>query len=315
MQTSSPNGIIEIDSEGPTMSMPIVIDVDQEEMSMTSTEVNNNDEKYSVVPMDITTTSENRVVIEGESSFEGRQQIAICMEDLDCLRPREYLNDNVINAYLKLILADKQAKKNVPNIQLLDNFLLRTLSRDIDMKQSYSAVANKYGLNKELCQEIADKKKRLIKKYKIFEADYLVLPICHDSHWFMIIVCHLSKIRHWGHKILIFDSMYNSEYYYEEHLNVLLHFIVGSYIVTEKAGEQDVRKFMEDLFRNFTVTDVPRQSNTTDCGLYLFEYFERFFDNPAMKRKWPNLIDKKVMRFKRRKVLNVLKEFIEQSRS
>lgn len=246
---------------------------------------------------------------------EGRQNIAVRMKDLECLKPSAHLNDNVINAYLKLILSDKQEEGNVPKIQLLDNFLLTTLSRGIDMEQSYSVASNRYGLNRELCQEIAEKKKRLIEKYTIFKADFVVLPICHNDHWFMIIVCHLSKMRDVGCKILIFDSIHNSEDYYEEHLNVLLHFVVGSYIVTGKAGERDVRKFMDDLFKNIELPDVPRQSNNTDCGLYLLEYFENFLDNPDINRNWSNLIDKRIMRYKRQKVKNALKEIIEQSRS
>lgn len=242
-----------------------------------------------------------------------RQKIAIGADDLACLEPGVYLNDNVINAYLTHILAEKQRQPNMPKILLLDNFFLKTLSRDIDMKQSYSIATKKYGFKKALCIEMAHKKERLIKKKKIFDADFLVLPICHVDHWFMIIVCHLSKMNEVGCKILIFDSVHNVEDYYDEHLNVLLHFIAGSYVLTEMCKNGDVNGFIENLYRNIEMPNVPRQTNSTDCGLYLMEYLEKFFDTPVVgvNQNWSMLIEKKLMRYKRQKVKKILQSLME----
>lgn len=239
-----------------------------------------------------------------------RPKIAIYAENLVCLEPKTDLNDNVVNAYLTYTLSIKQLQANMPVIHLLDSFFLQTVSRDIDMKQSYSVATNEYGLDKGLCREIAKKRERMIRKLKIFDADFLVLPICHASHWFLFIVCHLSRVKENSCKILIFDSVNNSEDYYKEHLNVLLHFIVGSYMLTEKHDDGDVERLMEYLLANFLIPDVPRQTNTTDCGLYVIEYVEKFFDNPDVHQDWSALINKNAMRCRRQKIKKILQTLV-----
>lgn len=239
-------------------------------------------------------------------------KIALCAANLSCLSPREYLNDAVVMAYLSHILAEKQRQApHSPKFQLLDNFLLETVSRDIDMMQSYQIATSKFGFNKRLSIEMIQKKERNIKKAKIFDADFLILPICHEQHWFSIVVAHLSRINEEGCKVIILDSITNPEVYYEEHLNKLLHLIVASYMLVEKREDDDVIRFAEYLLRSIDIVSVPRQTNTTDCGLYLFEYLENFCNFPDIYQNWSALIDKKKMRSKRSAVKKILQSLLE----
>lgn len=277
-----------------------IIDLDQEQTSTSSQIV----------------LDQPHVSIAEATSFQmgnsDHPKIALCAANLSCLKPREYLNDAVVMAYLTHILAEKQKLvPNSPKFQLLDNFLLETVSRDIDMMQSYQIVPRKYGFNKRLSIEMIQKKERNIKKAKIFDADFLILPICHEQHWFSVVVAHLSRVDEMGCKILIFDSIANPEVYYEEHLNALLHLIVASHMLVKNRADDDVIRFAESLLRSIDIVNVPRQTNTTDCGLYLFEYLENFCNFPDIGQDWSKLIDKKKMRYKRIAVMKLLQKLLE----
>lgn len=228
-------------------------------------------------------------------------KVSYCLEDAESLRPRHHLNDNVINAYLAIILDRLQRKHaNLPRILLQDNFFLNTLSRDIDMNQSLAIAVNEYGFNRELCNEMIRKKARLIKRTKVFDADYLVIPLCHNEHWSLIVFCRAAT------RILLLDSIDFGDSHYAEHLNTLVHFLVSSFIVHKQGSDDEVEKLASTLLRNTDVPVVPRQTNTSDCGVYLLEYFEKFFENPTLDRDWSELVNRRKMKGKRKQIKNEL---------
>lgn len=149
---------------------------------------------------DLTMSDDDGVSLAVQIDIQGRQ-VSFFKENLSCLEPEKYLNENVIDIYLQLKLADKQVGKNV---LLMESRFLQIIG---------SRIAQSGPIE------------RLVKKYDILKADFLVFPICAQKHWFMFIVSRECDL----HKVFVFNSMKHSIDLYTNHLKSLECFIRSSY--------------------------------------------------------------------------------------
>lgn len=115
----------------------------------------------------------------------GKGGIEIKVNDYVCLASDQYLNDVIIDFYLKYvfqnILSDEQRAKT----HIFSSFFYNTLTNTKHMGSS----------GKDVTLTAAQKRHERVKKWtknvNIFEKDYIVVPINQQSHWFLAIICHL----------------------------------------------------------------------------------------------------------------------------
>lgn len=102
-----------------------------------------------------------------------------------CLASDQYLNDIIIDFYLKWLHINIIAEEKQSRTFIFSTFFykrLTTLSR--------STIS---GQEKEVKQTAAQKRHARVqnwtKNVNLFEKDYIVIPINEQSHWFLVIIC------------------------------------------------------------------------------------------------------------------------------
>ncbi|EDW04455.1 GH23254 [Drosophila grimshawi] len=156
--------------------------------------------------------------------------ISINNADIMTLTKNSWLNDNVINLYLNLIVARSQ-KITLPRVYAMNTFFVPSLLK------GYKNVS------------------RWTRHVDIFKEDMILVPVHVDNvHWCMAII-DMSK-----NMISYYDSFNIPN---PTVLNALRNFLI----------EQSLARKLETplTLKDFQVqhaTNVPRQTNTSDCGVF-----------------------------------------------
>lgn len=133
----------------------------------------------------------------------------------------------------------------------------------------------------QACKEVEN----WTRKVDVFSKDFILIPINDMSHWSLAIICHPNKIR-----LPEEDGIIPTSIGYTPciiHLNSLRDTHTDVVKVLERfLREEWIRKFrtprelakkMFNGFRSIT-PEVPQQTNLTDCGVFLLQYFENFLN-------------------------------------
>lgn len=99
------------------------------------------------------------------------ENIQITEDDLDCLKPYHYLNDKIINFYLKYLYRTLLNHDQQRRVHIFDSFF----SEALDQMDESRVV-------------------RWLRGIKVFEKDYILVPALIDQHWFLIVVCNASSL-------------------------------------------------------------------------------------------------------------------------
>jgi sentrin-specific protease 7 len=193
----------------------------------------------------------------------GREEVYL--HDYKTLKNDTKLNDSIVNAYLAYLKTEELDKKLRENVVVFPSTFWLKLTED------------KFGGSPEKRHQRVS---RWTKNVDIFSKKCIVFPICKDDHWFVIIVLNASftmslqkeKLLNGEPFMLVFCSMgYASE---DETIKTIREYLSIEWKVTQKT---QVCSFniteMPAIF-----PEVPRQTNGTDCGLYLLHYIEKFFN-------------------------------------
>lgn len=197
---------------------------------------------------------------------------------LKTLDPYRKLNDNVVDVYLNMSL-DKLSQSLREKVHVFSNFF-------------YSKLKNLPDYDEEVKEKMV---RRWDKHVKLFDKNYLVIPICDGGHWFMAIICfaylvkpvpvvidldqQVTEMRRTTPKaaILIFDSLkvkYLPRFSQpiREYLRLRWKF--------ERPDEPPKIFGKESMPLIYAISF--KQRNTYDCGVFMLHYFQRFFENPLM---------------------------------
>ncbi|KAF9183152.1 SUMO1 sentrin specific peptidase 1 [Haplosporangium sp. Z 767] len=163
--------------------------------------------------------------------------VTILKKDIHTLRPGEWLNDEVINFYGNLIMARSKEMTSLPKVHVFSTFFYKTLSE------------NGY-----------DKVRRWTKKVKLFEMDYVLIPIhCSGNHWTTAVIDMANK------RIEYYDSLLGN--------NPKCFLILRGYL--ERESQDKLKKpFDFEGWENDCPKDIPRQKNGFDCGVFTCTFIE-----------------------------------------
>ena len=165
--------------------------------------------------------------------------------DFRSLADKNYLNDKIIEEYLRLIASRNEDDSQLPTVYSCSVFLYKQL--------------DKFGLD-----EGWKRTKRWIRE-DITAKDYVLFPIHNREHWTLIVVEPSKRTVHY------LDSLLGSRHFSAAPRMIKAYMERRHKEIGEKA-EYKV-KIREDL---------PLQTNGVDCGVFVCQYAERLTRQAAM---------------------------------
>lgn len=108
--------------------------------------------------------------------------ISVTNEDLHCLNEGEFLNDVIIDFYLKYLVLEKLKKEEADRIHIFSSFFYKRLNQ-----------RERRNLHETSNLSIQQKRHRRVKTWTrhvdIFEKDFIFVPLNEAAHWFLAVVC------------------------------------------------------------------------------------------------------------------------------
>ncbi|XP_041710284.1 sentrin-specific protease 6 [Coregonus clupeaformis] len=134
-------------------------------------------------------------IVEIESTFKGpvkrvilyppppaRGGISVTNEDLHCLNEGEFLNDVIIDFYLKYLVSAMLKKEDASRSHMFSSFFYKRLTQTEQGKTPYS-------------EDLPVKKRRhnrvrtWTRNVDLFQKDFIFVPINESAHWFLAVIC------------------------------------------------------------------------------------------------------------------------------
>ncbi|NXW08441.1 SENP7 protease, partial [Fregetta grallaria] len=107
--------------------------------------------------------------------------LGVTREDLECLEYGEFLNDVIIDFYLKYLLLEKAPKHLADRTHIFSSFFYKCLTR---------TEKNSEG---DLKVSAAQRRHRRVRTWtrhiNIFSKDYIFVPVNEESHWYIAVIC------------------------------------------------------------------------------------------------------------------------------
>jgi len=171
----------------------------------------------------------------GEDILSECFNLQIKKDDIWRLRDCEWLNDEVINFYMEVLLDRcKKSPAKLPKCHFFNSFFYPLLAKD-----GYSRV------------------RKWSRKVDIFEMDKVVVPVHMGNHWCLAVVNFREK------RFEYYDSLGGSN---STCLKALRQYV--------KEEHKDKKKKEIDLsdWTDYTPSDIPHQRNGYDCGVFMCKY-------------------------------------------
>ncbi|KAF0036276.1 hypothetical protein F2P81_011588 [Scophthalmus maximus] len=161
--------------------------------------------------------------------------LRLTRKDLYTLSNLNWLNDEVINFYMNL-LVERSKDPNLPSVNTFNTFFYPKLGRS-----GYSAV------------------RRWTKKTDIFSKDILLVPVHLGVHWCLSVVDFRKKA------IMYFDSMGGNN---DEACRILFDYLQQE-SRDKKGKELDTSGW---TLHSKKPSEIPQQMNGSDCGMFTCKY-------------------------------------------
>ena len=167
--------------------------------------------------------------------------ISITRKDIRTLKGLTWLNDEIINYYLNLIVDRGNKSENFASCHTMNTFFYPRL-----LEGGYSKV------------------QRWTKRVDIFSKDFLLVPIHLQVHWCMAVVSFKNKT------ILYYDSMGHPN---NTCLGTLEQYVKDEY-KNKKNPDGKLPQFSTDDWTVSNATGIPQQGNASDCGMFSLTFAE-----------------------------------------
>nr|XP_044627625.1 sentrin-specific protease 7 isoform X3 [Equus asinus] len=260
--------------------------------------------------------------------------LGVTNEDLECLEEGEFLNDVIIDFYLKYLILEKASDELVERSHIFSSFFYKCLTR----KENNLTEDNP---SLSMAQRRHKRVRTWTRHINIFNKDYIFVPVNESSHWYLAVICfpwleeavyedfpqtmtqqaQAQQSQH-GNKAIDNDQHATSTLSLatedsqstETNMSVPKKMCKRPCILildSLKAASiqntvQNLREYLEvewevkrKTHREFSKTNmvdlcpkVPKQDNSSDCGVYLLQYVESFFKDPIVNFELPIHLEK-----------------------
>ncbi|XP_032979871.1 sentrin-specific protease 7 isoform X5 [Rhinolophus ferrumequinum] len=260
--------------------------------------------------------------------------LGVTNEDLECLEEGEFLNDVIIDFYLKYLILEKASDELVERSHIFSSFFYKCLTR----KENNLTEDNP---NLSMAQRRHKRVRTWTRHINIFNKDYIFVPVNESSHWYLAVICfpwleeavyedfpqtisqqsqaqqsqqdnktidndlHTTSVLSLGTVdsqntetnmsipkkmckrpcILILDSLKAASI--QNTVQNLREYLEIEWEVKRKTHREFNKINMVDL-----CPKVPKQDNSSDCGVYLLQYVESFFKDPIVNFELPIHLEK-----------------------
>nr|XP_056712285.1 sentrin-specific protease 6 [Euleptes europaea] len=127
--------------------------------------------------------------------------ISVTNEDLHCLNEGEFLNDVIIDFYLKYLVLEKLKKEDADRIHVFSSFFYKRLNqrerRNLHETSKLTIQQKRHGRVKTWTRHV-----------DIFEKDFIFVPLNEAAHWFLAVICYPGLEM----------PVYEPNPYYQEHI-------------------------------------------------------------------------------------------------
>ncbi|KAI8336989.1 hypothetical protein BC941DRAFT_452629 [Chlamydoabsidia padenii] len=178
--------------------------------------------------------------------------ITITKKDQKRLAPSQYLNDSVIDFYLKCTWERKAIAETT---HIFSTLFYNRLTQGMGQPIAYENV-RKWTTNTDL-----------------FDKKYAVFPINEKLHWYLVIVCNLDRCIPNQTKDATDSDIWNMP------SDSKSNDASNRYMEMEAFTRRHVEK-IDFVTPKFRYAHVPMQDNTCDCGVYLLHFVDLFLNSP-----------------------------------
>ncbi|KAF2076186.1 hypothetical protein CYY_002486 [Polysphondylium violaceum] len=208
-----------------------------------------------------------------------RDVINITSDDLSRLEPFQYLNDSIVDFYIRYIKDKYVDAKDSSRFHFFNTYFYNILTTQSKIEDAYTKIS------------------KWTKNTDIFSKDFIFIPICENFHWTLVIVAfaYLDSDKQSSSQksvILYLDSLHSGLGKITNKIREYLSLEWENKKSKPSNGEIPEKKFN---FKNLPLyrCSVPKQNNLCDCGVFLLHYIELFcrnpeknFDDPLNKPQW-----------------------------
>ena len=201
----------------------------------------------------------------------GRGSVSVSFMDYKTLERDTYLNDIIIDFYLTYLLHTVLSPEEREHVHVFSAMFYKSLTL---------ARANEEQGLSSFSQKMHSRVKRWTKNVNIFDKKLVIVPICQQSHWYLIIIIKPGQIifdaesRQNGEPLfLVLDSL-ESLSGKKSVKNLRLY--VKQEWLAKNPGQPEV-SFSKKKMKTVRPRK-PEQENFTDCGIFLLHYVEKIFN-------------------------------------
>ncbi|XP_022725960.1 probable ubiquitin-like-specific protease 2A [Durio zibethinus] len=195
--------------------------------------------------------------------------ISISKRDVELLRPGTFINDTIIDFYIKYLKNNIQPEEQ-HRFYFFNSFFFCKLA---DLDKGLSSA----------CQARAafQRVHKWTRKVDIFEKDYIFVPVNYSLHWSLIVICHPGEVANFkddaSEKLLKVPCILHMDSIRGSHRglkNLFQSYLSEEWKQRNREAADDVASKFLDL--PFVPLELPQQENSFDCGIFLLHYVELF---------------------------------------
>ncbi|KAG5857300.1 hypothetical protein ANANG_G00017990 [Anguilla anguilla] len=108
--------------------------------------------------------------------------IVVTNEDLHCLNTGEFLNDVIIDFYLKYFVLEKLRKEDAHRIHVFSSFFYKRLNQ---RERKSGSDCSHLPMQKKKHNRV----KTWTRHVDLFQKDFIFVPINESAHWFLAVIC------------------------------------------------------------------------------------------------------------------------------
>uniref|UniRef100_A0AAX7SZ62 Sentrin-specific protease 6 n=1 Tax=Astatotilapia calliptera TaxID=8154 RepID=A0AAX7SZ62_ASTCA len=108
--------------------------------------------------------------------------ITVTNEDLHCLNDGEFLNDVIIDFYLKYLVLEKLKKEDAQRIHVFSSFFYKRLNQ----RERRNAPDT---TNLPIQKRKHNRVKTWTRHVDLFQKDFIFVPINESAHWYLAVIC------------------------------------------------------------------------------------------------------------------------------